>query len=149
MHHLVNRNAIQYYHKITEYGIKCCMHAHLEAPRAPPSRGELYRRKTLFLDNFPIFFLSKWDLDPPHPPTSKLFLDFWKKINFTKPLIHVGFICGNCGDRRIHEHRLSTTFRNGRTTMLLVIHPGVNSSKASTPSLAGVNGWNQSTQAAI
>ena len=54
-----------YYHKITEYGIKCCMHAHLEAPRAPPSRGELYRCKTLFLDNFPIFFLSKWDLDPP------------------------------------------------------------------------------------
>ena len=53
------------YYKITEYGIQCCMHAHLEAPRAPPSRGELYRCKTLFLDNFPIFFLSKWDLDPP------------------------------------------------------------------------------------
>ena len=32
------------------------MHAHLEAPRAPPSRGELYRRNTLFLDNFPFFF---------------------------------------------------------------------------------------------
>ena len=52
--------------KITEYGIKCCMHAHHVAPRAPPNRGELYRRKTLFFDDFPIFFSSsKWDLDPP------------------------------------------------------------------------------------
>ena len=72
------------YHKITEYGIKCCMHAHLEAPRAPPSRGELYKRKTLFLDNFPIFFYPNgtWT----HPPTSKLSLDFWNLFNFAKPL---------------------------------------------------------------
>ena len=42
------------------------MHARDVAPRAPPSRGELYRRKTLFVDDFPILFLlSKWDLDPP------------------------------------------------------------------------------------
>ena len=33
-------------YKITEYGTKCCMHAHIEAPRAPPSRGEWYRSKT-------------------------------------------------------------------------------------------------------
>ena len=72
-----------YYHKITEYGIKCCMHAHHVAPRAPPSRGELYRRKTLFLDDFPIFFLSKWDLDPP---TSNFLGDFLNFFNFAKPL---------------------------------------------------------------
>ena len=80
------RGVLLYYHKITEYGIKCCMHAHLEAPRAPPSRGELYRCKTLFLDNFPIFFFypnGTWT----HPPTSKLFLDFWNFFNFAKPLI--------------------------------------------------------------
>ena len=41
------------------------MHAHLEAPHAPTSRGELYRRKTLFFGRFSNFFLSKWDLDPP------------------------------------------------------------------------------------
>ena len=79
------RGVLLYYHKITEYGIKCCMHAHLEAPRAPPSRGELYRCKTLFLDNFPIFFFypnGTWT----HPPTSKLFLDFWNFFNFAKPL---------------------------------------------------------------
>ena len=78
------RGVLLYYHKITEYGIKCCMHAHLEAPRAPPSRGELYRCKTLFLDNFPIFFYPNgtWT----HPPTSKLFLDFWNFLNFAKPL---------------------------------------------------------------
>ena len=68
-----------YYHKITEYGIKCCMHAHHGVPRAPPGRGELYRRKTLFLADFPIFFYypnGTWT----HPPTSKLFLDFWNSI---------------------------------------------------------------------
>ena len=74
-----------YYHKITEYGIKCCMHAHHVAPRAPPGWGELYRRKTLFLADFPIFFYypnGTWT----HPPTSKLFLDFWNFFNFAKPL---------------------------------------------------------------
>ena len=74
-----------YYHKITEYGIKCCMHAHHVAPRAPPGRGELYRRKTLFLADFPIFYFypnGTWT----HPPTSKLFLDFWNFFNFAKPL---------------------------------------------------------------
>ena len=74
-----------YYHKITEYEIKCCMHAHHGAPRAPSSRGELYRHKTLFLDDFPIFFYypnGTWT----HPPTSKLFLDFWNFFNFAKPL---------------------------------------------------------------
>ena len=79
------RGVLLYYHKITEYGIKCCMHAHLEAPRAPPSRGELYRCKTLFLDNFPIFFFypnGTWT----HPPTSKLFFYFWNCFNFAKPL---------------------------------------------------------------
>ena len=81
------RGVLLYYHKITEYGIKCCMHAHLEAPRAPPSRGELYRCKTLFLDNFPFFFYPNgtWT----HPPTSKLFLDFWNLFNFAKPLIKI------------------------------------------------------------
>ena len=47
--------------------------------------GELYRCKTLFLDNFPIFFFypnGTWT----HPPTSKLFLDFWNFFNFAKPL---------------------------------------------------------------
>ena len=74
-----------YYHKITEYGIKCCMHAHHVAPRAPPGRGELYRRKTLFLADFPIFFYyPNWTWT--HPPTSKLFLDFWNFFNFAKPL---------------------------------------------------------------
>ena len=51
--------------------------------------GELYRRKTLFLDDFP-FFSSKWDLDPPtHPPTHPLpilFGFFEKKNYFAKPL---------------------------------------------------------------
>ena len=63
-----------YYHKITEYGIKCCMHAHHVAPRAPPSRGELYRCKTLFLDDFPFFFYPNGTLD------------FWNFFNFAKPL---------------------------------------------------------------
>ena len=74
-----------YYHKITEYEIKCCMHAHHVPPRAPSSRGELYRRKTLFLDDFPIFFYypnGTWT----HPATSKLFLDYWNFFNFAKPL---------------------------------------------------------------
>ena len=75
------REVLLYYHKITEYGIKCCMHAHLEAPRAPPSRGELYRCKTLFLDNFPIFFLSKWYLDPP----THFQIIFGIFFNFAKP----------------------------------------------------------------
>ena len=74
------RGVLLYYHKITEYGIKYCMHAHLEAPRAPPSRGELYRCKTLFFDNFPIYFFIQMG------PTSKLFLDFWNFVNFAKPL---------------------------------------------------------------
>ena len=56
-----------YYHKITEYGIKCLMHAHHVAPRAPPNRGELYRRKTLFLDDFPIFFFIQMGPGPTHP----------------------------------------------------------------------------------
>ena len=78
------RRVLLYYHKITECGIKCYMHAHLEAPRAPPSRGEMYRWETLFLDNFPICFYPNgtWT----HPPTSKLFLDFWIFFNFAKPL---------------------------------------------------------------
>ena len=74
-----------YYHKITEYEIKCCMHSHHGVPRAPSSRGELYGHKTLFLDDFPIFFYypnGTWT----HPPTSKLFLDFWNFFNFAKPL---------------------------------------------------------------
>ena len=61
------RGVLLYYHKITEYGIKCSMHAHLEAPRAPQSRGELYRCKTLFLDNFPIFFFIQMGPGPTHP----------------------------------------------------------------------------------
>ena len=64
------------------------MHAHHVAPCAPPSRGELYRCKTLFLDDFPIFFFypnGTWT----HPPTSKLFLDFWNFFNFAKPLIWI------------------------------------------------------------
>ena len=82
------RGVLLYYHKITEYGIKCCMHAHLEAPRAPPSRGKLYRCKTLFLNNFPIFFFYP-NGTCTHPPTSKLFLDFWNFFNFAKPLSNV------------------------------------------------------------
>ena len=91
MCHLVNRTAM-YYHKITEYGIKCCMHAHHVAPRAPPGRGELYRRKTLFLADFPICYFypnGTWT----HPPTSKLFLDFWNCFNFAKPLSSSTVLC--------------------------------------------------------
>ena len=79
-----------YYHKITEYEIKCCMHSHHGVPRAPSSRGELYGHKTLFLDDFPIFFYytnGTWT----HPPTSKLFLDFWNLFNFAKPLSMITF----------------------------------------------------------
>ena len=75
------RGVLLYYHKITEYGIKCCMHAHLEAPRAPPSRRELYRCKTLFLDNFPIFFFIQMGLGLPN-----YFLIFGIFFNFAKPL---------------------------------------------------------------
>ena len=44
--------------------------------------------KTLFLDNFPIFFYPNgtWT----HPPTSKLFLDFLNFFNFAKPLRQLG-----------------------------------------------------------
>ena len=55
-----------YYHKITEYEIKCCMYTHHGAPRAPSSRGELYRHKTLFLDDFPIFFIIQMGPGPTH-----------------------------------------------------------------------------------
>ena len=85
MRYLSTEPQYMYYHKITEYEIKCRMHAHHVAPCAPSSRGELYRRKTLFLDDFPIFFYypnGTWT----HPPTSKLFLDFWNFFNFAKPL---------------------------------------------------------------
>ena len=61
------------------------MHAHLEAPRAPPSRGELYRHNKLFLDDFPIFSPSKWDLDPH--THFQFFLGFLNLFNFAKPLI--------------------------------------------------------------
>ena len=89
MRHLVNRTAIHALsqnHRIRDKMLHAAeMHAHHVAPRAPPSRGELYRRKTLFLDDFPIFFFypnGTWT----HPPTSKLFLDFWNFFNFAKPL---------------------------------------------------------------
>ena len=62
------------------------MHAHHVAPRAPPSRGELYRCKTLFLDDFPTFFLlSKWDLDPP----THFQIFFWIFLTLQSPLAHV------------------------------------------------------------
>ena len=85
MRYLSTEPQYMYYHKISEYEIKCRMHAHHVAPCAPSSRGELYRRQTLFLDDFPIFFYypnGTWT----HPPTSKLFLDFWNFFNFAKPL---------------------------------------------------------------
>ena len=57
------------------------MHAHLETPHAPPSRSELYRRKTLFFGRF-----SNLKKNPngtwTHPPTSNFF--FGNKINFAK-----------------------------------------------------------------
>ena len=80
------------YHKITEYGIKCRMHAHHVAPRAPPGRGELYRRRTLFLDDFPIFFYPNeaWT----HPP---IFVGiFGIFFNFAKPLSMFTFNCVKC-----------------------------------------------------
>ena len=80
--HPFPRGVLLYYHKITEYGIKCCMHAYLEAPRAPPSRGELYRCKTLFLDNFPFFFYPNGTWALPN-----FFLNFF---NFAKPLTRDG-----------------------------------------------------------
>ena len=89
-----------YYHKITEYEIKCCMHAHHVPPRAPSSRSELYRRKTLFFDDFPIFFYypnGTWT----HPPTSKLFLDFLNFFNFAKPLIPVRWLLSILFERSI------------------------------------------------
>ena len=47
------------------------------------NRGELYRRKTIFLDDFPIFFYPNetWT----HPPTSNFF-GFLEFFNFAKPL---------------------------------------------------------------
>ena len=57
------------------------LHAHLEAPRAPPNRGEC---KTFFFDNFPFFFYPNGTCT--HPPTSKLFWDFLNFFNFAKPL---------------------------------------------------------------
>ena len=68
----------------TPYGIKCCMHAHLEAPRAPPSRGELCRCKTLFVDNFPNFFLSQ--MGPGHPLPNYFWIFGIFFFNFAKPL---------------------------------------------------------------
>ena len=37
------------------------------APRAPSSSGELYRCKTLFLDDFPIYFVIQMGPGPTHP----------------------------------------------------------------------------------
>ena len=49
------------------------------APRAPPNRGELYRRKTLFLDDFPIFFFIRMRPGPTHPlPIFFGFLEFFE-----------------------------------------------------------------------
>ena len=76
------RGVLLYYHKITEYGIKCCMHAHLEAP---PSRGELYRCKTLFLDNFPIFFFIQMGPGPTHPLPNYFWI-FWIFLTLQSPL---------------------------------------------------------------
>ena len=42
------------------------MHAHLEAPHAPTSRGELYRRKTLFFGRFSNFFFIQMGPGPTH-----------------------------------------------------------------------------------
>ena len=58
------------------------MHAHRVAPRAPPNRGELYRRKTLFLDDFPLVFVIQMRPGPTHP-LPIFFWDFW---NFLKLL---------------------------------------------------------------
>ena len=62
---------------------KCCMHAHHVAPRAPPSRGKLYRRKTFFLDDFPIFFIQ---MRPGPTHALKCCVGFWNVFNFAKPL---------------------------------------------------------------
>ena len=62
------------------------MHAHHVAPCALPSRGELYRRKTLFLDDFPIFFYPNetWT----HPPSFNFFGIFWISLTLQSPLLH-------------------------------------------------------------
>ena len=66
------RGVLLYYHKITEYGIKCCMHAHLEVHvhRQAGVNAKLY-----FWTIFQFFFYPNgtWT----HPPTSKLFLEFF------------------------------------------------------------------------
>ena len=56
------------------------MHAHLEVPRAPQNSGELYRWKTVFLDDFPIFLYPNGTWTHPLP----IFLDFLKLCRATK-----------------------------------------------------------------
>ena len=85
MRHLVNRTAIlSQNHRKRDKMLHACMHAHHVAPRALPNRG-IVQRQNLIFGRFPIFFFypnETWT----HPPTSKLFLDFWNFFNFAKPL---------------------------------------------------------------
>ena len=57
----------------------------LRRHHAPPSRGELYRRKTIFWTIFQFFFPSRLDLDPP--THFQFFLDFWNFLTLQSPLM--------------------------------------------------------------
>ena len=90
------------------------MHARHVAPRAPPSRGELYRRKTYFgrFSNFFFYPNGTWT----HPPTSKLFLDFWNFFNFAKPLRN------REAKRELHVMWNGTRLSNTTTPVYLGVH---------------------------
>ena len=49
-----------------------------------PTGAKLY-----FWQIFQFFFFIQMGPGPTHPPTSKLFLDFWNFFNFAKPLISI------------------------------------------------------------
>ena len=80
------RGVLLYYHKITEYGIKCCMHVHLEAPRASPSSpGRIGQMQNFIFGQFSNVFCIQMGPGPTHPLPNNFWI-FGKKINFAKPL---------------------------------------------------------------
>ena len=120
MHHLVNRTAIQLLsqnHRIRDKMLHACTlrrHVHRQAG-ANCTDAKLY-----FWTVFQFFFYQNgtWT----HPPTSKLFLDFWNFFNFAKPLT---FHILNVYIDKTQPHQFKLTFKEAlyRIQILCRRHP--------------------------
>ena len=84
MRHLVNRTAIHVLsqnHRIRDKMLHACTS---RGATCTAKQGRIVDAKLYFWKFFQFFFYPNgtWT----HPPTSKLFLDFWNFFNFAKPL---------------------------------------------------------------